>query len=95
MAQANTPFSIDLAAISELVNNYKARPAVEFAAANWPLVISIVLIYLMAIQIGTRFMAKAEKPFDLKYPLAAWNLFLSVFSFLGMYHTVSNANLVM
>lgn len=88
MAQAGTPFPLDLAALSEIVNNYKARPAVEFAAANWPLVIAIVIMYLMAIQIGTRFMAKASKPFDLKYPLAAWNLFLSVFSFLGMYHTV-------
>lgn len=93
MAQAGTPFPLDLAALSEIVNNYKARPAVEFAAANWPLVIAIVIMYLMAIQIGTRFMAKAAKPFDLKYPLAAWNLFLSVFSFLGMYHTVSKGNI--
>ena len=69
--------------------NFQSSQAIAFAAENWALVSAIVIIYLMAIQIGTAFMARREKAFDLKYLLAAWNGFLCIFSFIGMCKTVS------
>ena len=88
MSQVSIPFPFNVA-FTELERDFKAAPAVKFAGENWPLAIAVVIIYLMGIQIGTRFMAKCEKPFDLKYLLAFWNLFLCVFSFIGMVNTVS------
>lgn len=69
---------------------FVSAPGVKFAADNWPLAIAIVIIYLMGIQIGQAQMSKRAKPFDLKYPLAAWNAFLCIFSFIGMCKTVSS-----
>jgi hypothetical protein len=68
--------------------NFKALPAVTWAGKNWQLSIAIVIIYLMGIQIGTAYVARMKVPFDLKYPLAVWNAFLCVFSFIGMVKTV-------
>lgn len=68
--------------------NFQALPYVTWAGKNWTLSIAIVIIYLMGIQIGTAQIAKMKEPFDLKYPLAAWNALLCVFSFIGMCKTV-------
>lgn len=68
--------------------NFQAEPAIKWAAENWLLSIALVIIYMMGIQIGTAQVAKMKEPFDLKYPLAAWNAFLSIFSFIGMCKTV-------
>ena len=68
--------------------DFFAGPYVEFAAKNWGLVIAIVVIYLMGIKIGTVAMAKREKAFDLRLPLAAWNGLLCTFSFIGVCRTV-------
>ena len=91
MSQVVIPFPFNVA-FTELERDFKAGPAVKFAAENWPLAIAVVVIYLMGIQIGTKFMSRCEKPFDLKYLLAFWNLFLCVFSFIGMVNTVSFIN---
>jgi len=60
---------------------------VEFTGNNWPLCIGIVAVYMVFITAGSAIMAKMEKPFDLRLPLAAWNAFLCVFSFIGMLKT--------
>jgi len=49
---------------------------------NMPLAWIAVLLYFAFIVFGQRIM-KDRSPFDLKYPLAAWNLFLGVFSIIG------------
>lgn len=46
-----------------------------------------VVSYLLFCYFGQQYMA-TRKPFDLRYPLAAWNAFLSIFSFLGVCRTV-------
>lgn len=46
-----------------------------------------VILYLLFCYFGIKIMEN-KKPFDLKYSLAAWNLFLSTFSFIGMFRTV-------
>ena len=75
--------------------NHAAEPYVAWSLKNWPLAISIVIIYLMAIQIGTAYIAKLKTPFDLKYPLACWNALLCVFSFVGMCKTVRFMNVML
>jgi len=53
---------------------------------NWVPIASIVA-YLLFCYFGQKIM-KDRKPFDLRYTLAAWNLFLSLFSFWGAARTV-------
>jgi elongation of very long chain fatty acids protein 6 len=56
---------------------------------DWTPVVPIasVIIYLVAI-FGIQKLMANRKPFDLKWPLAYWNLLLAVFSFIGMIRTV-------
>lgn len=68
--------------------NFEPASMVRFAQNNWPLAFGLVVAYLLFITLGTRIM-KNYKPFDLQFPLAAWNAFLCIFSFLGMCRTVS------
>jgi hypothetical protein len=46
-----------------------------------------VIVYMLFCYFGQKVMANM-KPFDLRYPLAAWNALLSLFSFIGMCRTV-------
>jgi elongation of very long chain fatty acids protein 6 len=49
--------------------------------------VAAVVLYGIGIVAGQRYMA--DKPrFHWRYTLAAWNLFLSVFSFMGMIRTL-------
>jgi hypothetical protein len=68
--------------------NFDPTATVSFASNNWSLVIGIVVGYVAFITIGSMIMAKQAKPFDLRLPLAGWNAFLCVFSFIGMLKTV-------
>jgi elongation of very long chain fatty acids protein 6 len=56
-------------------------------ANNYILPVSCVVVYLLFCYFGSAFMAK-RKAFDLVVPLAAWNLFLAVFSTYGALRTV-------
>ncbi|KAF4657254.1 hypothetical protein FOZ61_006394 [Perkinsus olseni] len=47
----------------------------------------VVACYLIAIPVGQRIM-KNRPAFNLKKPLALWNLFLAIFSFIGVTRTV-------
>jgi hypothetical protein len=67
---------------------FQPHRAIQFAADNWPLCFACVMGYVIAVFGGKAFMEKRD-PFDLKGPLAVWNGFLSLFSFLGMCRTVS------
>ena len=59
----------------------------QWTEDNWNVAIGAVLLYLALVFIGPRIMANKE-PFDLKYPLAAWNILLSLFSFIGACRSV-------
>jgi len=50
-----------------------------------PIVLSILYVIVI---FGGREVMKSRKAFDLKKPLAMWNLFLSLFSFIGMLRIV-------
>lgn len=52
---------------------------------NW-IPVTCVIVYGVLILWGIPFM-RDRKPFDLRWSLAAWNLFLSAFSFFGMVRT--------
>jgi hypothetical protein len=59
----------------------------NFAANNWNLCFGIVGVYMAFCYFGKQYM-ESRKPFDLRIPLAAWNAFLCIFSFIGMCRTV-------
>ena len=67
--------------------NFNSDSLTSFCANNYGFVIGIVICYATFLVGGTRLM-KFMKPFDLKMPLALWNVGLCVFSFLGMCRTV-------
>lgn len=51
-------------------------------AQNWTISISLSIVYIIAVQIGQRFM-RNRKPFNLRTPLATWSFVLAVFSLIG------------
>ena len=53
---------------------------------HWEVPIISVIAYLLFCYFGIKVM-ETRKPFDLKYLLAFWNLFLSTFSFIGVIRT--------
>ena len=67
--------------------NYNAVAGVDFAKENSWIPIVLVTAYVAFCYFGQKYMAKREA-FDLRMPLAYWNLFLSTFSFMGMARTV-------
>ena len=71
----------------EFEKTYSAMPGVQFAKDNVAIPAVLLTLYLAFCYFGKKYMATREA-FDLKMPLAYWNLFLSVFSFLGMMRTV-------
>eukprot|EP00930_Biecheleria_cincta_P033480 TRINITY_DN23208_c0_g1_i1.p1 TRINITY_DN23208_c0_g1~~TRINITY_DN23208_c0_g1_i1.p1 ORF type:complete len:353 (+),score=36.60 TRINITY_DN23208_c0_g1_i1:24-1061(+) len=61
--------------------------ATPFCRSNWWVSYLASALYLVFINVGPMMM-KDRKAFDLKIPLALWNLFLAVFSFIGAVRTV-------
>lgn len=71
--------------------NFHPKASIEFAANNWPLCAGILVTYLVVI-FGGQYLMKDRKAFDLRLPLAGWNAFLCLFSFIGMCRTVRSPN---
>lgn len=78
-ALRNTVFDIEL--------SYDAVAASNFVKSHPYLPIYVISVYLVGI-FGGQYYMKDKKPYDLKFPLAYWNLFLAIFSFIGMVRTV-------
>lgn len=72
---------------SNYENNYDPATGINFAKNHPFIPIGIVTGYLWLCYYGRIFMSMRE-PFDLRKPLAYWNLLLSTFSFVGMFHTI-------
>ena len=72
--------------ITNFERNYDTTFGVNFAKENGFIPICIVSCYVGLCYYGKKLM-KCRKPFDLKTPLAYWNLLLSTFSFIGMTRT--------
>lgn len=67
--------------------NYDSDEWTKWTDTHWVIPIGCVAAYLLFIGFGTMYM-KDKEPFDLRMPLAYWNLFLSIFSFIGAMRTV-------
>lgn len=83
-------FKIAVFGATDFENNWKitVHSGVHgFFDKNWAIPIGSVIAYLLFCYFGIKIM-DSRKPFGLKYELAAWNLFLSTFSFIGMFRTV-------
>lgn len=66
---------------------YTPTAAVQFAAEHWEVPIGFLVVYA-AFCVGGQKYLESRKGYNLQFPLAMWNLFLSVFSFIGMLRTV-------
>lgn len=71
----------------EAENNFDGPSACAMCRSMWWLSYVVASLYLVGLWMGTSSM-RHKKPFDLKMPLAAWNLFLAVFSFMGAMRTL-------
>jgi len=67
--------------------NFQAETTVTFAQQTFWIPATLITLYLVGIFGGQAYL-KDKKPFGLRNALAAWNLFLSLFSFMGMFRTV-------
>jgi hypothetical protein len=67
--------------------NFVPDRFIKFTHDYWPIPILCVIFYMAFCYFGSKVM-KEKAPFDLRLTLAAWNAFLSLFSFIGMLRTV-------
>jgi hypothetical protein len=67
--------------------SFHPRAAIDFAKNHWEVPVLCLAAYALFCYFGQKVM-KDRKPFNLQLSLALWNLFLSVFSFIGMIRTV-------
>lgn len=74
--------------------NYDGSAIFYFVRDNSWIPIVSVIAYCLMLALGPKMMEKRER-FDLRYPLAYWNLLLAVFSFIGMIRTVPHFFLLM
>lgn len=72
---------------TDFESSFDVRPYADFARDHSILPFAICAGYLIFC-FGGQYIMKDRKRFDLRYPLAYWNLLLSVFSFMGMLRTV-------
>ena len=62
-------------------------PTDQLFSDNWNVPLVLCAVYLI-LCFGGRVFMSGRAPFDLKYPLAGWNIFLATFSFIGASRTV-------
>ena len=67
--------------------DFTPKAYTDFARTHWYFPIVLVCIYMCFCYAGLKIM-KQNSNFDLRMPLACWNAFLSLFSFIGMMRTV-------
>lgn len=70
---------------TEFEKNYDGEYIRQWMSARWDMVFVCIALYGLMVWKGSSFV---KKPLELRGPLAAWNIFLSVFSFIGMCRTV-------
>lgn len=69
--------------LTDTERNFQAYSAMKFGEDNWHVPLIAVICYLSMCFIGTKIMT-TSKAYELKIPLAVWNLLLCIFSTLGM-----------
>ncbi|DAZ94473.1 TPA: hypothetical protein N0F65_003509, partial [Lagenidium giganteum] len=72
---------------SDWERNWKITWHTDFCLESIQTAIAICGIYIV-LCFGGKWLMKDRKPFDLRIPLAAWNLALAIFSFIGSVRTV-------
>lgn len=73
---------------TEFEKNYDPLPILDYMASlSYAIPLGIVTVYLLLCYLGTNYM-KDKKPLNLSNQLAAWNLFLALFSIYGTIRVV-------
>jgi elongation of very long chain fatty acids protein 6 len=77
---------LSLIGACDFEKNFDSQKYTSWVASHWWIPILAIVIYLIVIFGGKKIMNEREA-FDLKVPLALWNICLSLFSFLGALRT--------
>jgi elongation of very long chain fatty acids protein 6 len=72
---------------TDFEKNYDVETILEWTKHNWWLPITAVTLYLCWCFFSQKIMQNYER-FDLRYPLAYWNLFLALFSTYGAFRCI-------
>jgi len=72
---------------TDFEKNFDALPLYDWVKAH-PMLPIVVCIGYIIFCFGGQHIMKSRERFNLRFPLAYWNLFLSLFSFIGMLRTV-------
>ena len=80
-------YKISSFATTQYEKDFVPDSSIKFASDNALLPLVLVTLYMLFCFFGSKVM-KSRKEFDLRLTLAAWNAFLSAFSFFGMIRTV-------
>jgi len=85
---------VDLLYPFSFEREFQAEDLAAFCRQWWWVGTLATSLYLVGLWVGTAAM-RDRKPYDLKKALAAWNLFLAVFSFIGAVRTVPHLFLML
>lgn len=87
-ALAEKLFALAKLGATEYELDFKYDAINTWTKQTWPVVpVVAACIYIAFCYFGQKIM-RSVQPFDLKFPLGLWNLFLSTFSFIGAFRTV-------
>lgn len=80
------PFSPTYWVVFNFEDDFDAEEQRQWMVNNWYIVIYFIMLYLVLIFGGRALMAPRKRK-ELRYPLAAWNTTLAIFSFVGFLRT--------
>ena len=84
-------FGYDIPYFRKQIDVFDGWNMIHFTSSNWCIPITVCICYLMMIAGCKTYMGPRDggrAPIQAKKYIIAWNLFLSFFSFAGMYYTV-------
>merc|ERR1711871_1021620 len=84
---ANFLYKVGMFGVTDFERNFDPIPWIRWTENHYEIPIIAIVVYL-TFCFGVRAYLEGKEKFDLKMPLALWNMGLSFFSFCGMFRTV-------
>ncbi len=81
-------YKVGMFGVTDFERNFDPTAWIKWTESHYEIPIIAIVVYLVFC-FGVQRILEGKEKFDLKMPLAYWNMALSVFSFTGMFRTVS------